>query len=421
MPERFAISAGTVVPMNAPPIKDGAVIVSGETIEKVVARTEIPDGIPVEEHPDGILLPAFVNAHTHLVYTLFRGVADDAPFFNWLNEHIIPLGIEKKEEECREGAGLAIDRCFRLGITCLGESHFTQWGWETMSGKGMKGVYFGEIFGIRSDDLAESVEKEREKIELLAEDATEKLRIGIAPHAPYSVPPPMARMAAEVSEKYKLHISIHVAETHDEVRFFRHGTGPFGPVRFLARFPKPDGSQTPLSYLDDHGLLTERTLLIHGVHLSDADLKIIAERGCTLVTCPTSNAKIGAGIARVSAWKSHGIPFCIATDSVASGESFDLFEEMRRFALLQRGLSGETDTYKAVEIICAVTVIPAKALGMEKLVGDMAEGTSADLMLIEPDLTGVSRNRNVFQTILWGTNSSDIVAVWSDGREVYRR
>ena len=119
MPEKFAISAGTVVPMNEPSIENSAVIVEDGRIADIVVQRDIPDGIEIEEHPDAILMPALVNAHTHLVYTAFRGLADDADFYEWITGYIIPLGIDKREDECRESARVGIEECFRNG--CLSQ------------------------------------------------------------------------------------------------------------------------------------------------------------------------------------------------------------------------------------------------------------------------------------------------------------
>jgi 5-methylthioadenosine/S-adenosylhomocysteine deaminase len=290
-----------------------------------------------------------------------------------------------------------------------------------MAEASVKGVVFYEIFGVLTLNLARSIRSHREQIRRLAGTATDRIRCGIAPHAPYSVPISMARMAREEADGLRLPLSIHVGETHAEIAFFLRGEGPLSIVRRLVRFPAPDGKRTPLKYLDECGLLGPRTLLVHGIHLSDADLNIIADRGCTMVTCPTSNAKLGCGVARVGGWLRRGIPICIATDSPASGESFDMFEEMRRFMLFQRGLTGETEAFKAEQVLRMVTTNPAKALGMDDLVGDLRDGSAADFVLVKPDRSHVSPNRDIYQTLLWGTTSSDIEKVWSDGREVYTR
>ena len=421
MAERFAIAAGHVLPMNAAPISEGAVIVSGDRIEAVIPRGELPSGLPCGEHPEGILMPAFVNAHTHLALTSYRGMADDADFFTWLTKFMIPLGMELDERTCRESARAGVRQCFRHGITALGDCHFLPWGREAMLESGMKGVTFFEVFGVRVLDLARSVARQREEIEKLAKEATDGVRVGVSPHAPYSVSPPMGRMAGEVAAKLDLPISIHVAETRDEVELFLHGRGRFAVIRTFVRLPIPDGSGTPLRYLDELGLLTPRTLLVHGIHLSDSDLDIIAARGCTLVTCPTSNAKLAAGVARVGAWLRRGIPTCIATDSPASGEGYDLFEEMRRFILLQRGLTCEIGDLSAEQVLHMVTTTPARALGMAEMVGDLRAGSCADLVLVEPSRDQLSENRDVYGTLVWGTRAQDIVAVWADGKEVYRR
>jgi len=421
MADRFAITAGTVVPLNAPPILDGAVVVKDGKIESVTTRSEIDPNIPSEEFTSGILLPTFVNAHTHLVYSGWRGLADNEPFFDWLISNLIPLGIDQRDEECIDNARLGISQLFRNGITAIAECHYLPWGHQAMVEMGMKGVWFHEIFGLRTLDLSSGIVKLRATIEKLAASATNHQRFGISPHSPYSCPPVMLKMAREVSSNLDLPLSIHVAETHEEIRFFLHGDGPFANARAYARFPQSDRNSTPLEYIDKHGLLTPKTILVHGLHLSDSDLGIISNRGCTIVTCPTSNAKLGSGIARATAWKSHGIPICIGTDSLASTESFNLFEEMRRFVLFQRGLTSECGSFTAEEVIRMVTTTPAEALGMSDIVGDLKVGSSADFMVVDPDKTGISENRDIYQTLLWGTDAIDIVKVWADGLEVFTR
>jgi 5-methylthioadenosine/S-adenosylhomocysteine deaminase len=421
MVERFAISAGTIIPLNAPPIMGGAILVSNGLVERIISRCEIPEDIEVQDYPDSILMPAFVNAHTHLVYASSRGIADNANFFSWLTGNIIPLDPDQRDQECLESARHGVRMCLQNGITAIGENHYLPWGRKAMFESKMKGVYFYELFGVRTLNLKKSISQHHEHIEKLVHESTERLRCGVAPHAPYSVPMSMAQMARDVSDKFNLPLSIHVAETHEEVLFFLLGEGPYSIVRRIVKLPAPDGVRTPLKYLDECGLLGQRTLLVHGVHMSDDDLNIIFSRKCSLIACPTSNAKLGSGVARASEWFRRGIPICIATDSLASGDSYDMFEEMRRFVLFQRALTNDIEPFTAEDVIRMVTTNPAKALGLEYLIGDLREGSSADLLLVKPDLACVSANRDIYQTILWGTWPSDIQAVWSDGREVYRR
>jgi len=140
-----------------------------------------------------------------------------------------------------------------------------------------------------------------------------------------------------------------------------------------------------------------------------------------MVTCPTSNTKLGAGIARVGAWKNRGLNISIGTDSVASGETFDLFEEMRRFVLMQRGLTGELVQFSPEDVLAMVTTNPAKALGMSDMVGDLRTGSCADMILVTPDMEGVNRYRDPYGTLLWDVKSENIRKVWADGREVYSK
>jgi 5-methylthioadenosine/S-adenosylhomocysteine deaminase len=287
-----------------------------------------------------------------------------------------------------------------------------------MRDAGMKGIFFYEVFGLGTLDLTGSIKRNRTLIEQYASESTDSLRFGIAPHAPYTVTPSMGRMAAEMASKLGCPMSTHIAETRDEVEFFLHGTGRFSTARRGARFPLQNIINTSTDYFKSLNLLTDKTLVVHGVHLSDNDLNNLNEIGCTMVTCPTSNAKLGAGIARVGTWKNKGLNICIGTDSPASGETFDMFEEMRRFVLMQRGITGELDNFTAEEVLRMVTANPARALGVQQMVGDLREGSCADLILITPEKI---RNRDPYDTLLWSAGADDIQKVWSDGREVYSR
>jgi len=419
MPDTFVISAGTVVPMNAPPIENGAVVVSGGKIDAVLPSRNAPSDIHREDFPDCILLPAFVNAHTHLVYSEFRGLADDADFFTWLTEHMMPVGIETSDKDFYESAKYGVGLSFRSGITALGECHFTTSGRRAMIDGEMKGVYFFEVFGLGALDLASSVKRRKSEIESLLKKDQSLVKLGISPHAPYTVTKPMAEMAMEIAIKNNLPISTHIAETVDEIEFFETGKGRFDDVRHNVRYPKPGGDTSSLKYFDDMGILTPSTLLVHGIHLTDEDIDIIAARRSTLVTCPTSNLKLGCGIPPAAKWVEIEIPICIATDSLASGESFDLFEEMRRFVLFQRGLQRRTDLFSSEDVLKMVTVNPSRAMGLQNWVGDFSVGTHADMMLVRPDALGQTKFRDVFQNLVWGTKSADIMKVWSDGSEVY--
>ena len=418
MADEFIITAGTVVPMNAPPIEDGAVVVSNGLIEAVMPAEKVPSGLHREEYPDCILLPAFVNAHTHLVYTSFRGLADDADFFTWLTGHIIPAGTETSDDTFRESASLGVKLSFRNGITALGESHFSTFGRQAMIEGGMKGVYFYEVFGLGTLDLESGIKRRRRELEELLLLDSSRIRLGVSPHAPYSVTKPMAEMAVEIARKHNLPMSTHVAETVDEIEFFETGEGRFSDVRHNVRFPKPDGARTSLKYFDELGILTPSTMVVHGIYLNDSDIDLISERGSTLVTCPTSNLKLGCGIPPAEKWVERDIPVCIATDSLASGESFDLFEEMRRFVLFQRGLTGRTDLFPAKKVLEMVTINPARAMGIDKMVGDLTPGTNADLLLVKPEKIGNKNFRDAHQNLVWGTRSNNIIKVWSDGVEV---
>lgn len=420
MPERIAISAGTIVPMNSPIVRNGTVIISDGRIEKILSASEAPSKCDRENYPSGILLPAFVNPHTHIALSAFRGLADDKSFALWLKE-IISLDLHLRTDECRDGAKLGIAQCFRNGITAIGDNHYLSFARDAMIQYGMKGVNFLELFGVRTSNLSGALIRHDEDIDEFVNTSTDRNRIGLAPHAPYSVPPSVAKLAAEKSREYGIPLSLHCAESRDEIILFTRGDGLFRAVSRFSKLPLPDRTKTPLMYFAENGLLTDRTMVVHGVHLSDYDLNLIASSGSTLVSCPTSNAKLGCGTARTGVWKRKGIPISIGTDSPASGDGYDMFEEMRRFVLFQRSLSQDTGDFTSEDILKMTTVNPAKALGMSHLVGDLREGSCADMILVEPDMSGVSRNRDIYQHILWGTKQSDIVKVWADGKEVYRR
>ncbi|HYE77752.1 MAG TPA: amidohydrolase family protein [bacterium] len=408
-----------VLPIDRPAIPHGAVAIDGRMIAWVGSFAKRPRAyraLPVEQvidHGHAALMPGFVNAHSHVLLHEARGLMDGVGFWEWLGGAIVTLDL-KDPSANREACLAGFREGLAAGITCWGDNHFRLEPFQAAMELGIKATCFLEIFGIRGD-------VDRQRDELLAKLAQARAEsngdvvAGISPHAPYTVPPPLLELAGRLSRDEGYLLSTHLAETKEEVEFLR---SPRGPVRKLmgrhSRTLIPPTDLPGTRYLKRHGCLTDRTLVVHGVHLTPPELRDLARSGATLVHCPVSNSRLRCGIAPIEEAAATGVRLALGTDSAASGERHDPFLAMGLALHLQQSLhpSGVLD---AVRLLQAATLDGARALHRDRELGSLTAGKRADLValaLLEP--RRLSR-RTVEEEIVYGAERSWVRGVWVDG------
>jgi cytosine/adenosine deaminase-related metal-dependent hydrolase len=362
------LSADWVVPVEGAPIRDGAVAIDDEgLIAAVGPASELGAG---ERFPEAVILPGFVNAHTHLEYAVYAGFGDGLSFGPWIGLHVERkqrIGLDEMEAVARLGAL----ECLRSGVTMVGDCSFSGAAATACADVGLDAIVYLEVFG-GPEEVAERFEPMSERI---AGALSGGVRLGISPHAPYTTTIDLYRASAGLG----LPIATHLSESRDELDYLRAGEGPWST---MAELLVPPIGRSGIRALADEGLLDSNVLAAHCVQVDEDEIELLATNDVAVAHCPRSNAVLGCGIAPLTALREAGIRVCIATDSPASTPSFDVFEEMRVALYAARAREERPDALTAAEAIELATLGGARALGVDGERGSLVPGKRADLTIL---------------------------------------
>lgn len=378
------IRAGWVLPVTAPPLRDGAVAVREGVLLDVGPAAELlarHPGAPVQELPASVLLPGLTNAHTHLSLTALAGrLPRDAGFLSWLGS-AARAAAALSPEEVAASTDLGLLESWRLGTVLVGEVTTRAEGWDRILAHGrMQGRVYFEFLGVTEDRARERfAAAARAAARLAAHPGADAVLPGLSPHAPYSVWPDLWARTGELARRHGFRWTTHLAESPDEQRFLLEGTGPLreyleGLGVWDGSFPVPGRGAVAL--LEAAGALDERALLVHGVHLEPEEMDRLAAAGAALCLCPRSNAYLGLPPPPVQALHERGVRLCLGTDSKASNRDLSVWGEMRAVRRLAPSIP-------AARILEMATVRGAMALGMSHLSGSLRPGVMANVVAVE--------------------------------------
>jgi cytosine/adenosine deaminase-related metal-dependent hydrolase len=365
-------SADWVIPIEGDPIEDGAVLVEGDRVAAVGTSEELGDGIHFE---DAVIVPGFVNAHSHLEYAVYGGFGDGLAFGPWIRLHIERKGRIAWEEYLAI-ARLGAAESLRSGVTTIADASYSGAAAVAASELGLRAVVCLEIFGTDTTRLEELAAWRVE----LGEQTSDGVRVGISPHAPYSVSAEIYRGAFR-DNTAGTPIVTHLAESDDEVDYLVRGEGPIAEISEVV----PPGL-TPVRYLASEGLLEAVLVAAHCVKVDDEEIDLLARHDVAVAHCPRSNALLGCGIAPLRELLAAGVRVGLGTDSPASTPSFDMFEEMRTAVYVARARADRPDALSAADALRLATLGSASALGLADEIGSLAPGKRADLSIVS--LTG---------------------------------
>ena len=376
-----------VIPVTAPPITNGVVAVDGDRIAYVGPADSAPAGKEVDLG-NTLLLPGLINAHTHLELTAMRGFLEDLDFRSW----ILRLTTAKRSVFSREmlldAARYGIEEGLRHGITTYADTCDSGVAFDAMREYHVRGIMYQEVFGPDPRQCPESLAELREKIESLRPLETPLVRVGVSPHAPYTVSDVLFTAVARYARAESLPIAIHIAESQLEEDLVVRAAGAFAEGLRARGIPVEPRAASPIELLASLDVLAARPLLIHCVRVSEADVGLIARSGSAVAHCPASNAKLGHGIAPLPKLLAAGVSVGLGSDSVASNNRMDLFEEARLAALFQRAHLNTHERVNAEAALRLVTMGGAQALGIGAEVGSLEEGKAADLCAFSLDAIG---------------------------------
>ncbi len=410
MPAR-RLSARWVLPVDGPAIEHGAVLigVNGRIVavgpEAGVPR---PAEAEAEEFADGLLLPGLINTHTHLELTGLGSARPEPDFAAWIRG-VRAKKAERGAEDYLAAARSGLAACHAAGITTIADTGDSGAVVRALAEAGGSGIAYHEVFGPHPVQAAESLAALRGRMSELCRFAGGRVRLGVSPHAPYTVSGPLYAAVAGWAEAEGLPLAVHLAESAAESELLGAGSGAFAEAWGRRGIPLPSPlGHTPVEWLDRHGVLGPATLCIHLVRAGPADIARLAEAGCAVAHCPRSNAAHRHGDAPLAALLAAGLRLGVGTDSVLSVGRLDLLAEAR----LARRIAGRG----AGPALRHCTQVAARALGLEGEIGSLAPGKWGDVVVLRwgSGATGAPTERAL------GCRPQDVALTILGGRDVYR-
>lgn len=369
-----------------------------------------PEGVRHAAYPDAIVLPGFVNTHTHLELQPFRDELPEEEFVAWLL-HMRRIRESTEFDTYLRGAREGLLETWKHGTTTVGDVGASGATIAAITELGGRGCYYHEVIGPEPERADDVMAQFLGDFQRLAANAPATLRLGVSPHAPYTVSPALAQKVGTWSRQERLPVAVHLAESQAEVSLLIGHTGPFADSWRQRGIPLPQSRATPIQWAEDNGLMRSDLLGIHLVQATDQDLACMAESGAAAAVCVRSNRRHGHGEPRLRAMLDSGLRVGLGTDSAASVGPLDLLAEARA-ARTVAGLSPE----RAMQLI---TTDAANALDMAESVGSLDIGKWADCCVAR--LPGFQRARppeTVLEQLL-EPGGGAIISTYLAGRPVY--
>lgn len=356
------------------------------------------------ELPDHALIPGLINAHTHASMSLMRGLADDLPLMNWLNEHIWPTeGRWVSEEFIADGTRLAVAEMLRGGTTCFNDMYF----FPEVTGKvsaaaGMRAVVGLIIIDFPSAWASDPDEYIRRGLEVQDQFRNHGLiSTAFAPHAPYTVSDEPFERIRVLADELEIPIHMHLHETRDEISqgISRYGNRPMERLRQL-------------------GLISPALTAVHMTQLETDEIELFAESGASVVHCPESNLKLSSGFCPVEQLHRAGINVAIGTDGAASNNDLDMFSEMRSAALLAKGVANDAGAIPAHTALRMATLNGAIALGIRERTGSLEPGKAADITAVNLGDLETQPIYHPISQLVYATGRDKVTHVWVAGKQL---
>ncbi len=405
-PVSLVVTGGTVITENAARriIPSGAVAIDGNRIVAVDTVNAVAATYAPRETIDAtgqVVMPGLINTHTHAAMVLFRGLADDLPLDTWLQKYIFPAEAKTVSPEMvRIGTRLGALEMIESGTTTFVDMYcFEEEVAKAAREAGLRGILGQTIIGFPVPDAATPADGLKHAETFLQDFRNDPLETpAVAPHAIYTNDQKTLEAASALARRYGAPLIIHLAETEDNVKTSLE-----------------QHRLTPVAYLDSIGFWAPRTIIAHGVWVTDADIAILKRNGVSVSHNPESNMKLASGAAPVTKYLKAGVALGLGTDGAASNNDLDMFEAMRQAAFMAKLVDRDPAAVPATAALDMATIGGARAIGMADEIGSLEPGKRADLItvsmsaarqtpLYDPvsDLVYVTRGDDVRDTVVDG-------------------
>lgn len=352
----------------------------------------------------GILMPGMVNVHSHIPMVPFRSLGDDCP--DRLRRFLFPLELAAMTPELvYTAARYAVCELLLSGVTSvLDMYYFEDQVARACEELGIRAWVGETVIGQETCDSKEPYGGLALCEELIRKwQGHDRVHPLVAPHATNTSSPQMLKEAYGLAEKYQVPYTLHVSEMDYEMSYFEKEYG-----------------KTPVAFLQDLGVLGERTIAVHCIHTTDTDIQIFARTGTKVAHCPGSNTKAGKGICPVLDMRRAGVKVGVGTDGPSSGNTLDLFTQLRMIACLQKTKYHDRSAFPAKEIVELGTLGGSEVLKAEREIGSIEAGKRADLVLLETQSVNMFPVYNPYSAIVYSANASNVDSVWVQGRQLVR-
>jgi 5-methylthioadenosine/S-adenosylhomocysteine deaminase len=411
MSESILIKGGTIVTMDGDDsIVRGDLLIRDGRIAGIAQ--EIDDTVNVVIEAGGcVVLPGFVQTHVHLCQTLFRGAADDLSLIDWLKKRVWPMEAAHTRESIRVSAQLSIVELMKSGTTCaltMETVRHTEEVLRVVDESGFRATV-GKCMMDRGDDVPrelyeethESVQESLRLIDKWHGRADGRIRCCFAPRFAISCTRELLSEVAQLARERNVMIHTHAAENKSECEIVERETG-----------------KRNVAYLDALGISGAHVMLAHCIHLDDEEMATLVRTKTNVAHCPSSNLKLGSGIARVAEMLERGISVSLGADGAACNNRLDMFTEMRTAALLQKALRGP-EVLPAARALRMATLDGARALSLEKEIGSLEIGKRADVIVVNlAQSHSIPARDDMVSALVYSAGSSDVRATIIDGRVV---
>jgi len=385
-------------------IKESQIVYVGQENQEILKQAD-----QIIDYQGAWIMPGLVNCHTHSAMTGLRGIRDDSNLHEWLEDYIWPAEAEFTPEMTTKAVKEALTEMLQSGTTTFNDMYNPNGVeiaevYEAVKASKMRCYFSPTLFSSEAETTKEAIARTRAIIETIKGYQDPNLKVMVAPHSPYSCSRDLLESSLELAKEENIPLHIHVAETQEESGII------------LKRYGK-----RPLAFLDELGYLDHKAVFAHGVELNEAEITRLADSQVAIAHNPISNLKLASGIAPVVQLQKAGVAVGIATDSVASNNNLDMFEEGRTAALLQKMKSGDASQFPIETALKALTIEGAKVLGMANEIGSLEVGKQADFLVIQPQgKIHLQPQENMLSHLVYAVRSSDVNDVYIGGEQVVK-